>query len=240
MRRFAIIVFLAPLVAADDYGVAPRRDSSDYPAHKTEKSFSIGATVLSREQVKKIFSGDINSKYAVVEVAVYPEGHSVEVDIWDFALQVGENALIHPDGPNEVAMPWPERKNPLPGGTNVTSETGVVCGAGGGTYPSGGPNGTNTGNNPANYPRSRGCGTYEGVGVNNYPTAGPAPSTPSGPRAAVDAKIQNRALPRGRTDKTVAGYLYFQVSSKQRKGAALTLEYSKDDVSVDLSLPAPK
>ncbi len=241
MRFFTLVLVVSALAIADDSGVPPRDSSSNYPVHQRLKSLSIGAVALTSDQVRKLFSNEIASKYAVVEVAIYPEGLEVDVGREDFVLRVGEATLIHPDRPDEVALPWTDRKPPsLPGNTHVTTETGVVCGAGtGGTGPYGGTNGTNTGANNGAYNRPvRGCGTYEGVGVNNYPTAAsPDPTATS--RNTADIKIRNRALPEGKTTKPVAGYLYFLVSSKQRK-AGLSLEYSKDGVSAELALPVGK
>jgi len=247
MRCFALAVVVTVLAVADDSGVMPRDHSSDYPVHQSLKSLSIGGVVLPSDQVKKLFSGEIASKYAVVEVGIYPEGLEIDVARDDFVLRVGDSTLVHPERPDEVALPWVERKPPLPGNTHVTMDTGVVCGTGTGTGPYGtGPYPTNPGdtstngsNYPANAGRTRGCGTYEGVGVSNRPTS-TAPNPPGSSRDAVDIKVQNRALHDGKTSKPVAGFLYFQVSAKQRKGAALFLEYAKDGVKGELALPAVK
>lgn len=243
MRYFAFAVILASLALAGDSGVPPRQDASSYPVHQTLKNFSLGAAIVPTDQVKKTFSGDIANKYAVVEVAFYPDAGEIDVERQDFVLRVGENTLIHPERPDEVALPWTDRKAPsLPGNTHVTTEAGVVCGAGTST---GGPYGTNPGtaestnNGGYNNNRTRGCGTYEGVGVSNYPTGTSSNPSSTAPNA-VDIKIQHRALPEGKTTQAVAGYLYFAISSKQRKNASLFLEYSKDGKSVELALPASK
>jgi hypothetical protein len=108
---------------------------------------------------------------------------------------------------------------------HVTAETGVIVGSG--TDPSTGRRATST-------------GTYEGVGVNNYPSQTPIPS--SGPSNLdadrMEAQLEKWALPEGKTASPIAGYLYFPVPSKKGK-AALELQYSHDNSSANLKLPAP-
>jgi hypothetical protein len=219
------IAFLGVFAAAGDTGLPPRPNSSDYPVHQDTKSSTIAAALVAPEQVKKIFSGDFNRKYVVVEVAVYPrDGASTDVDSFDFALKLGTGEVIHPARLEEIGKVWHEKGSPLPGHpVSITSETGVVYGS------SSGPNGG-----------THGWGTYTGVGVEaggsgQQPAPPPPPSSPSD-QNALDAKIRAKALPQGQTSRAVAGYLYFRVASKGLSGS-INLECVKDGGFLSMPLP---
>ncbi len=217
--------FLGVFAAAGDTGLPPRPDSSNYPVHQDTKTATIGAALVSPEQVKKIFSGDFNRKYVVVEVALYPrDGGATDVDPFDFALKLGTGELVHPARLEEIAKVWHEKDSPLPGHrTDVTSTAGVVYSS------SSGPNGG-----------THGWGTYAGVGVEvgggGQQPAPPPPSSPPDPHA-LDAKIREKALPVGQTSRAVAGYLYFRVASKGLNGISISLECVKDGALLSMPLP---
>ncbi len=160
----------------------------------------------------------------VVEVAVYPEdGHSFDVDLLDFSLKVGDQ-VIHADKPRDVAIPWPEKTGPTSQrGPAVTTETGVIVARG---------------TNPVTGRPQTTTGTWEGVAVSNDPRdRNPPPPSNKPDQSAAEARVRDRALPLGETRKAVAGYLYFPQYGKKHKGDAIALNYSKDDVSVDLHFP---
>jgi len=222
MRAFWLAtLFLTSLAAADDTGVAPRAKPSDYPAHEKVKTTVLAAALVPADQAKKMFSSEISKAYIVVEVAVYPgAGQSFDVDRLDFSLNSSDQVL-HASNPRDVANPWQDKHAGIPSrGPNVSGETGVEVAHG--TDPVTGR------------PRTS-VATYEGVAVSNYP-ADPAPPAPRGNSDQSAAqKVRDMALGQGLTSKPVAGYLYFRYSGKKRDG--LTLNYSNDDLSVDLKLP---
>jgi hypothetical protein len=218
MRAFWIACTLfASLAAADDFGVPPRRLPADYPVHAGVQTATLAAVVVPSDQVKKMFSGEISKKYFVIEVAVYPEaGQSFDVDEMSFVLRTGDQVLQTSD-PGDVAGLWPGNNNPVGHrGPNITTETGVIVGRE--TDPITGR------------PRTS-VGTYEGVAVSNYPQPN-IPSPPPKNAGVTEAKLRQMALPQGPTRIPVAGYLYFRPNGK--KHDPLTLNYSKDDLSVDL------
>lgn len=223
-----IAATLATLVSASDTGTPPRPNSSDYPVSRQAKSATIGAVLLTPDQVKRIFPSDVNKKYVVVEVGVYPQaGESVDIKSLDFGLKFGADVVRYPATPQEIADAWREnRSDPIiPGhGVNVTTETGVAYGSG---------------VDPATGQRTHGTSTYEGVGVG---VGGPAANAPPPPPRynpdTVEAVAREKALPQGKAADPVAGYLYFPVPSKKHKNDALELKYSKDGSSVTLPLPA--
>jgi hypothetical protein len=228
LRRilFSTLV-LAGLTFAGD-GRAPRSSSSDYPVHDDTKTATIAAVRVSAEQLNKNFPADFSKRYVVIEVAIYPkDGATIDVVATDFLLRLADGEA-HPDTAEEVAGLWRPHTtstaypDPL-GNVHVTTETGVIV---------------QSGTDPATGRRTTNTGTYEGVGVSNYPTQAPPPSTRSGAGAdRMEAQLEKWALPEGKTSFAVAGYLYFPVSAKRSKGA-LELQYTHDDLSANLKLPA--
>jgi hypothetical protein len=228
MRPFLTAVVTAAMAAlalADDTGTRPRPSSADYPVSRPVKSATIGAVLVAPDQVKRIFPAEVNKKYIVVEVAIYPlAGEVVDVKSLDFGLKFGADVVRYPATPQDVAAMWREKGDQLsPGhGVDVTAESGITYGAG---------------TDPTTGQRTRGWSTYEGVGVG----AGRPPDAPPPPPGynpnVMEAVAREKALPEGTARDAVAGYLYFPLPSKKHKGAALELRYSKDGSSVTLPLP---
>lgn len=145
------------------------------------------------------------------------------MDLLDFSLKVGDQ-VIHADKPRDVAIPWPEKTGPTSQrGPAVTTETGVIVARG---------------TNPVTGRPQTTTGTWEGVAVSNDPRdRNPPPPSNKPDQSAAEARVRDRALPLGETRKAVAGYLYFPQYGKKHKGDAIALNYSKDNVSVDLHFP---
>jgi hypothetical protein len=226
LRQILYFGLLITVLAFGGDGRTPRSSSSDYPVHQDTNSATIAAVRVPPEQLNKNFPADFGKKYVVVEVAIYPKAGAVEQVSRDFVLRLVD-AESHPDTAEEVAGMWRPRNTTTPElnkPVHVTAETGVIV-----------QNGTdpNTGR------RTNGVGTYEGVGVNNYPNQTPMPSTSSHADAdRMEAQLDKWALPEGKITSPVAGYLYFPVAAKKSKGA-LELQYTHDDTSANLKLPAP-
>ena len=224
MRAAGCVCFMALLALGADTGVSPRPSSSDYPVHASAKTATLAAAIVPPEQVKRILSDYVSSRYVVVEVAVYPrDGNAFDVNSNDFALKTGAT-VIHAETPWDVA-PWPENRGSVPSRlpVGVTTETGVVY---------------TRSSDPVNG-RRQGVGTYEGVTVTNDPrVTNPRSSSPSGPDPSVTAqKALDKALPQVQARTPVAGYVYFRQYSKRHKGDAVELQYSKDGVPVKLPFP---
>jgi hypothetical protein len=193
---------MALLALGADTGVSPRPSSSDYPVHASAKTATLAAAIVPPEQVKRILSDYVSSRYVVVEVAVYPrDGNAFDVNSNDFALKTGAT-VIHAETPWDVA-PWPENRGSVPSRlpVGVTTETGVVY---------------TRSSDPVNG-RRQGVGTYEGVTVTNDPrVTNPRSSSPSGPDPSVTAqKALDKALPQVQARTPVAGYVYFRQYSKR-------------------------
>jgi hypothetical protein len=225
MRLFLYSSLLISALALGGDGRTPRSSSSDYPVRQDTKTATIAAARVPPDQLNKNFPSDFGKKYVVVEVAVYPKAGAIDLVSADFVLRLADSES-HPDTAEEVAGMWrPRNTSPGPelgSKVHVTGETGVIV-----------QNGTdpNTGR------RTNGAGTYEGVGVNNYPNQSPPSSGNSRADAdRMEAQLAKWSLPEGKTAVPVAGYLYFPV--KKNKGA-FELQYTHEDSSANLKLPAP-
>lgn len=225
LRILASFALISTLACAGD-GRAPRASSADYPVRQDTKDATIAAVRVPAEQLNKSFPSDLAKKYIVVEVAIYPkDGANVEIAAKDFSLRLGETGEAHPDTAEEVAWMWRPHNTPRPdtnGNTHVTAETGVIVASG---------------QDPATGRRVNSVGTYEGVGVSNYPTQPPPASSSRVDADRLETKLDNWALPEGKTTSPIAGYLYFPLPSKKPKGA-LRLEYERGNSTATLTLPA--
>jgi hypothetical protein len=202
------VVFFLALTAAAQSGVPPRPASNDYPAHSDRS----GAAIVPPLQVSKVFSNAIARDYIVVEFAFYPAGgQDIDLQSLDFALNDGADSRAYPATSNEAA--WHGVKPPSSSqGPHILAEAGVIVGS----------HGTSA--------------VYGGVGVDNRPA--PPPPAPADDPYAIEARLRNMALPGGRADRPVAGYLYFpKASSKRPKGNAYGLEYSLNGERKQLVLP---
>jgi hypothetical protein len=242
MKKWIVVALAAgALFAQGERGIRPRRDASDYPAHENGVSATIAAAVLSPEQAKKQFAVDLNHLgYMVVEVAVYPDpSKNVELAARDFMLRVMPGgATVRPVSASTIAAQL-HKKEPASSTTVPNSPVQVMTGGTIG-YESGGvyPNGQR---------RSGGVYTETGVGVGvggpgmGGPGAGPAPrpSSTSGKDAdslSVQVDLENQALPEGKIDAPLAGYLYFP-KPVIRKKSSLDLTWYGPGEQVRVLLP---
>lgn len=227
MRQILFTGCLITALASAGDGRTPRSSSSDYPVHEETAAATIAAVRVPAEQLNKNFPADFSKKYVVVEVAIYPKAGAVDVVAADFVLKLADGES-HPDTAEEVAGIWRPHTKAHPdvtgNGPHVTTETGVILANG--TDP-------NTGR------RTTSTGTYESVGVSNYPRPAQYPTSSSnGDADRMEAQLNKWALPEAKTASPVAGYLYFPVSAKRSKGP-LELQYTHESSSANLKLPAP-
>ena len=85
------ILFLLPalLFAADSSGVRPRVDRSQYAVAIFNQSLAVAAELVPAEQVRKQFGAEVDSRYLVVEVGVFPKARDpLEIRPRDFILRV--------------------------------------------------------------------------------------------------------------------------------------------------------
>lgn len=221
--RLLCFPLVAALAVAGDTGVPPRSNAADYATHQALDSVTMAASILPADQVRKIFSPDIAKQYVVVECAFYPaDGHTVDIDRFGFSLKTGPDTVAHAEKPRDVATPWPEKTNPLGrGNSDVTTETGVYVSR----------------TSVPGYGHQTQAGTWEGVSVGDDTGRDTPPPRPAPDRPGLEHKLADNALPDGTTRVAVAGYLYFPRYAKKHKNDPNELNYSKDDLTLDLVFP---
>ncbi len=206
----ACLGFATMVLAGDRSGITARSNVTDYPVHMVADGFSIGAVVLTPDQVNRLFVTDLNRGYVVVEVGLYPaKGQKVDIARNGFVLR-NVNAYLRPVEPKVIA--------------------GVLQKSGGSKrqvtlYPTA-EVGYDSGPRPYDpyYDGNRGGGLRTGVGVGvGLGNSAPAP-TSEADRKTMERELTDKGLPEGSVSAPVAGYLYFP-ASHEKKNAAYKLEF---------------
>jgi hypothetical protein len=211
MRVLTCLVAAAITAAAADRGLPARSSPTDYPVHGQDQGVVIGAEVMHPDQVSGSFSTDLE-KYAVVEVAIYPnkDGKPLDLSTIDFALRF-DGRMVRPAEPWNIARI--NQKKASSGSRDIL------------LYPSAG---IHTG--------SWGTGTSVGLGVGvGGRTPGPASSDRD--REVMAQELGDKALQDAVITKPTAGYLYFPVGSSKRDGVKYELEYKYQRTEIKLALP---
>jgi hypothetical protein len=248
MERTALVVLAGALVGAQPFllpatraqdkdksagqkATEPRDSAEKYAAHGEKEGISIGAEMLTRKQVAKEFTADVNHCCLVVEVAVYPKkDEALELSADDFSLYVeGNDVPVKPEGAAALAAKLEKKNDSGPGsGAGVTTESSVGIG-----YESGTIIDPVTGQPE----RVHGVTTSAsvGVGIGGGNGGGPAPAG-GHDRDTIARELGEKGLPEVKITVPVAGYLYFPVS-KVKKDAKFSLEYSLKSGTLVLQLP---
>jgi hypothetical protein len=213
-RFVAILALGAFCLFADDphpKGVHPRATPDDYAVKATGGNATYAASLVPAEQAKHLFAFDITGKYLVFEIACFPgENKSVQIDADDFAIKYGDKGeLTHPAEGAAVALAIQIQNLPKMPGRNgeIYTEAHV---------------GYESGRDPVTGQRVNGVYGGGGAAVErgggppppNYPRPGGTPDD----REWLQAQLQERALPTGKFDHAVAGYLYFPRAAVKKDG----------------------
>ena len=212
--RYAALALLcatAGVAGAGEPGVIPLGQAGEYPYHLERADFSLGAKLLSRGEIERLFASDLNRGHVVVEVAVYPaQSGVVKVSEGQFFLrQDPSRDYARAAKPADAARVL-QRSNAKRGGRDVTLYPHVGVG-----YSSGGPY------------HNRGWHTSAGVGV-GIGDSEPEASTDDD-RKTMETELTEKSLPAGTFDKPVAGYLYFPLTVVDPTGARLKLDFISDE-----------
>lgn len=204
MKQLVLLSVAATLWA--ETGLKPRPAATDYAAHQSGAGATIAATVLSGDQAKKIFAVDLNKLgYTVVEIAVYPD-RDVEIAARDFLLRIGQDgSTVRPATPSTIAGRLDRKNSPPPKiPERVQVHGSQTVGYGTGPYGRGGVYTAST----------------VGVSVGD-PGIPPPPPRPSKGKdtdsLSVQVDLENQALPEGRFNRPIAGYLYFPAALKKSR-----------------------
>lgn len=245
MRLVLVFLAAAPLLPAQSGGIPVRPAPADYATRNVVEGITVAATVVPPDQLRKLFSKDLNREgYTVIEVAVYPAG-GVPLDVSpdEFTLRVGTTGpILTSRTPAQIAggdkKTGTASKGPkvpeLPG--NVHVYQGATIGYESGGY---GPYGR------------RGGGVYTETDT-TVMVGTPPPAYPGGPQqqplprgakpdwTAVKQELESQELPAGRTAIPIAGYLYFLKQSTKEKRPDYALVWYRTAGQIRLSIPSPK
>ncbi|HEX7284557.1 MAG TPA: hypothetical protein VF532_00145 [Candidatus Angelobacter sp.] len=227
----AVLVTAVALLADAPRGTVPMSSAEKYAAHAEQQGDSIGATLLTPSQTKKVFSTDLDRCCKVIEVALYPKKDGMlEVSLNDFALRiVGQEIATKPSSPELVAGRLQRRAEPKETASNKGTDV-VISPSGGIGYETGGIDPV------TGQPRRGGVVTSAGVGVGvgRGGSPPPKPESTDADRRTMELELREKGLPPGNTASAVAGYLYF--SMPQKKNVKYQLEYNLNGSKVVLPL----
>jgi hypothetical protein len=211
--------------APDSRGLKPRPDPNEYPSVNEQKGVTLAARVLTTDEVRSGFVTDLDRRYAVIEVAVYPAaGKEIEVSDLDFSLRYdGRSSWTRAATARTVAAAVRRRNaNARNGDITLTPTIGI---------------GHSTGPDWGDGRRGGGTsiGTGVGVGIGGGGSPDPPPASSDADRAVMERELADKALPLGRVTAPVAGYLYFPLP--QRKSVvAEELEFDGEAGNIRLIL----
>lgn len=214
-----LFCLLAAAPAQDGPGALPRPAASAYPAHADHGKVSVGATFLTKSQMRYLLLKDLRNGYVVVEAAVFPTTGRVVVRRDDFALIADDGAPIGPVDPAAIVAPFRAVISSLP---NLHGEVDI---------------GISIGNSDPYYGRPGSTGgrrTTRSTSV-SVGTGGPRSSPIPVDDELASHELAGKALPEGATTDPVAGYLYFP-TPKRKKKALYTLEHTFQGATVSLEL----
>lgn len=205
------LICVAPLTAQAPQGTSPRAAATDYAAHTAQDNVQIGAVLLTKKELQKIFVTNVDICCVVVEVAVFPQKNNlIKVSAADFTLRpVGSDLATRSSSAKDVAasLQLGSKEAYHAHGPIVTKTEEVGYGRTTGKAP----------NDPVD-PPANGIYVREGVGVGvgvgketSGSTAGGA-----GTQQAMETELSQKALPEVSSDKPVAGYLYFFIPKKNK------------------------
>ena len=226
---FAVtLICVAPLSAQQPPGTAPRSAATDYAAHAVQENIQIGASLLKKKDLRKIFVTNVDICCVVVEVAVYPQkDSSVKISAANFTLrEAGSDLATRTSSAKDVAasLQLGSKEAYRPHGPVVTQTTDIGYGRTTGNAP----------NVPGDPPRN---GVYQrpsaGIGVGLGKETSGSSAGGAGTQQAMETELSQKALPEGDSDKPVAGYLYFFIP-KKNKGYELV--YTVGEKKVVLAL----
>ena len=221
--------------AQTPYGVHPRPSPADYAASRQTPSATFAASLVARDEIKRLFSVDISKNYVVIEVGIYPsQSGSVQIAADDFLVKTGASgsAYTHPADAATVASVMQEKNTPKPPSRNTPT---VVTTAG---------IGYDSGTDPYTGRRVHGVYTEAGAGVGTgAPDTFPPRTPPNGStdydRMTLEQQLGRRALSNGSFTAPVAGFLYFPAREVKKKSGTYELDYLADGTgTVRLDIPA--
>jgi hypothetical protein len=217
-RKMPLVLALlaaASVAASGPRGTVPKAAANRYPSHAEQDSFSVGAALLTSDEVRKTFVSEVNRCCVVVEVALYPakdKPQSVSLD--DFSVRVlGSETAVKPSSAKVVAA---RIQKSAESQRDITVSPSAGVGYESSTY--------------------GGHATYKAVGVAvGISEPGSHSGSSERDRDTMQTELGEKGLPEGTASVPVAGYLYFPLTKK--KNTPLQLECTMNGSKVVLTLP---
>jgi len=202
-------------VAAGPRGTVPKAGANHYAAHAEKGGVSVGATMLTADEARKVLVSEVNRCCVVVEVALYPvkwKPQAVSLD--DFAVRVvGSETALKPSSAKVVAASIQKSAESQ---RDVTVSPSVGVGYESGPY--------------------GGHGNYKTVGVAvEVSEPGAHSGSSERDRDTMQTELSEKGLPEGAASAPVAGYVYFSLTKK--KNTTLQLECMLNGEKIILPLP---
>jgi hypothetical protein len=219
-----VAVLFALTVAGADatHGIKPRHMAADYPVFQQHQALALGAEQLSQKQVQHAFATELDKRYIVVEIGIFPAANgNVKVSPSDFMLRMaGTKDVLRPASPETIAQVLYRKP--------ATTHDVTVTPVGSIGYDSGGrdPYGNR-------YPGGVTTSTGAMVGIDSSKAGGTEAD-----RKTMETELRDKSLPQGEVAKPVSGYLYFPVSTNKK--VQYELVYSGNGQEIRLQLPMPK
>src|SRR6185369_10236338 len=106
LATFAILALFTVALADSPKGLKPRATAADYPVFQQHIKLALGAEQLSQKQVQHAFATELDKRYIVVEVGVFPsKDGSLKLNAADFMLHVaGTSQVLRPAAPETIAQ----------------------------------------------------------------------------------------------------------------------------------------
>lgn len=85
---------------ADTGGLPPRVDRTEYSVAMSNESLAVAAELVPAEKIRRLFGNEVDGRYLVVEVAMYPRyKNPIDVRPGDFTLRVARTRDLVPPQP---------------------------------------------------------------------------------------------------------------------------------------------
>lgn len=225
-RLIAIAACAVSAVLVAFAGTDPAVSPSQYPAHTGRDGTSIGARLLTLDQVHHEIVSDLKQCCLVVEIAIYPAGNKpLPVSADDFALRISGSDEVAKPASSRLIASILEKKGEPARDVSASGSVGVGYETSAGRDPYGGTQ------------RVSGVSKEAEVGV-GVGGSGATPVPPDANRMSLELELSGKGLPEGNTAAPVAGYLYFPLSTKkQKKSPSYQLEYTLGGQKLALPLP---
>lgn len=209
-------------------GTVPASRVDSYDVRIQANGYSLGARILTKDEIRKRFVSEVYRGHTVVELAIYPDDQkSVDVRRSDFTAAYNPSGeAFRAEKPAIVAAQL-QKTAPVYREYTVVPEVGIGYETGSGTVYD-----PNTGT----YREVGGWTTRTGVGVE---VSEKRPGASDEDRKVMETELSDKELPEGLTENPVSGYLYFPVELKSGKRTLYLTHFLPNGGQAEVAIPLP-